>query len=99
MSVNTVAPVVVNPDMVSKKASVYVGTVPSIQKGSAPTPDAQIHARVTTAKASRGPMSRGTAFRPAMNSRAEIADPAPRAARKGLRSDAASWRDQSMGRI
>ncbi len=50
MSPRTVAPVVVKPDIASKKASVYVGQVPERRNGKAPTAAAVIHPRVTMMK-------------------------------------------------
>ena len=42
-----VAPVVVNPDTVSKSASVYLGISPEITKGRAPIADIVIHEAAT----------------------------------------------------
>ena len=53
MLLRTVAPVVVKPDMVSKKASVTLSTVPYIRKGSMPNKENNTHDRATTMKVSR----------------------------------------------
>jgi hypothetical protein len=58
MSVRIVAPVVVKPEIVSKNASVYVGTTPAKTKGSAPNADASSQPKVTMAKPSRTRKSR-----------------------------------------
>jgi hypothetical protein len=42
-----VAPVVVNPDMVSKKASVRLGMAPEMRKGRHPNKEKNIQPRVT----------------------------------------------------
>ena len=51
-SVRMLAPVVVKPDTVSKKASTKWGMSPEMQKGSAPKADMAIHAMATTARPS-----------------------------------------------
>lgn len=56
MDVKTVAPVVVNPDIVSKKASTYEGNVPEITYGRAPTSEPASQAHVTSARPSRREM-------------------------------------------
>ena len=48
-----VAPVVEKPDMVSKKASVTLSTVPCIRKGSMPNKENNTHDKATTMKESR----------------------------------------------
>ncbi len=53
MSVRIEAPVVVNPDIVSKNASVYDGMDFDITKGRAPAREENIHPKVTT----RNPLS------------------------------------------
>ena len=58
-----VAPVVVKPDITSKKASVYDASVPDNTQGSAPTSDSRNHASATMAKPSRtrsSPVGRST---------------------------------------
>jgi hypothetical protein len=47
MSVTTVAPVVVKPDIVSKKASANVGRMPELTKGKAPMAADRTHPSVT----------------------------------------------------
>ena len=53
MSVRMEAPVVVKPDMVSKKASVKLGIAPESMKGSEPKREKSSQAKVTMAKPSR----------------------------------------------
>ena len=48
-----VAPVVENPDMVSKNASVTLSTVPYIKKGNIPKKENSTHDKATTMKVSR----------------------------------------------
>ena len=48
-----VAPVVEKPDMVSKKASVTLSTVPYMRKGSIPKKENSTHDKATTRKVSR----------------------------------------------
>ena len=59
MSVRMLAPVVVNPDMVSKKASVNEGMLPERMKGRLPKRAAPSQPKVTTAKLSRTVISAG----------------------------------------
>ena len=47
------APVVEKPDMVSKKASVTLSTVPCIRKGNMPNKENSTHDKATTMKESR----------------------------------------------
>ena len=56
-SVSMLASVVVKPDMVSKKASVYDGMAPENTKGKAPKAASDSHENVTTAKPSFGSRS------------------------------------------
>ena len=53
ISVRMLAPVVVKPETVSKKASTKLGISPEITKGRAPKTDISTQARATTAKPSR----------------------------------------------
>lgn len=58
MSLRMDAPVVVKPDMVSKKASVMDGMYPEIMKGKLPKMEKKIQPKVTIAKPSLGRRSR-----------------------------------------
>ena len=53
ISLRMVAPVVEKPDMVSKKASVTLSTVPFIRKGNIPNNEKSTHDKATTIKVSR----------------------------------------------
>jgi len=59
ISVRIVAPVVVKPDMVSKKASVKEGIAPPRTKGRAPKTVRAHHPKTTTANPSRSLSSSG----------------------------------------
>jgi hypothetical protein len=52
------APVVVNPEIVSKKASVKVGILPLIQKGNRPISENIIQVKVTITEPSRLPIDK-----------------------------------------
>jgi len=80
MSVRMLAPVVVNPLIDSKTASVKVGICPESQKGKPPSSPTLSQPRVTTAKPSRTRISR--AREPAQHIRPPTARPIPDAARK-----------------
>ena len=56
ISVSTVEPAVVNPDIISKKQAEYECTEPERYKGKAPNAVITIHVRETTSIASFGPM-------------------------------------------
>lgn len=73
----TVAPVVVNPEVDSKKASVKVGNCGESQKGRAPKMKAPIHTDAARTKPSRGESSPRAG--PAVNS---TTAPAPAVTRK-----------------
>ena len=57
-SVSMLAPVVVKPDMVSKKASVKEGMAPEMRKGRQPNSEREIQAKVTMANPCLGCKSR-----------------------------------------
>jgi hypothetical protein len=76
MLAKIVAPVVENPDMLSKKASVYDGAAPLRKYGRAPTALATAHAPVTDAHTSPALILDISAPRPARYIAPETANPA-----------------------
>ena len=83
---NMVAPVVVKPDMVSKKASVTLSIYPPNKKGNMPKNEKRIQIRVTINMPSRRPADFSLALKPNAQNKKPVAAINPLAIRKGKRS-------------